>query len=81
MTARKRADGWIPVGMRKPYCPRSVDRSGTPVLIWPTNLVAFQDTPLAYYGRRITGHPEFYYSGAVLFGVTHWMPLPKGPTK
>ncbi len=70
---------WLSVEMVKPSCPRDVNAVGTPVLIWPrwhgNSLDGF-----AYYGRRATGKPAFYLFGAEIYDVTHWMPLPKGPT-
>lgn len=53
------------------------------MLIWPRNTKAAQvaHEGFAYYGRRCTGRPAFYLYGAEIHGVTHWMPMPKGPTK
>ena len=75
-TSTERGHRWIPVGKKKPYCARDRGALGTPVLVWPR-----KDTDgFAYYGRRATGnHAAFYLHGAVLEGVTHWMPMPKGP--
>jgi hypothetical protein len=75
---------WIPVSERKPYCSRDPDALGTPILVWPRLLpdadsVACMDG-FAYYGRRASGQPAFYLHGAVIHGVTHWMPLPAGPS-
>ena len=75
-TGTDRAAEWLPVKMVKPPCKRDPDAFGTPVLIWPRLGV----DGFAYYGRRATGnHATFYLHGAVLEGVTHWMPMPKGP--
>ena len=73
-----RRAGWLPVSSVKPYCPRSLDALGTPVLIWPR----LNTDGFAYYGKRATGHhATFYLHGAVLEGVTHWQPMPKGPNR
>ena len=75
---------WLPVSSVKPYCPRDVNALGTPVLIWPRSPKAALKSMggadgFAYYGRRATNYPAFYIHGAEIPGVTHWMPLPKGP--
>lgn len=70
-----RAAGWIPVDKRKPAKGQRLNALGVEVLIWPRD----PDNGTAFYGRRITHAACFYKHGAVLEGVTHWMPLPKGP--
>jgi hypothetical protein len=72
---------WIPVTEKKPRCSRNPEEFGTPVLIWPRGKNRYgEDTGgFCYYGRRATGRPEFYLFGAVVPGVTHWMPMPAGP--
>ena len=73
---------WILVSKKKPPCPRGSIALGTPVLIWPRNPDTLRGGGVdgfAYYGRRASGYPAFYLHGAVLHGVTHWMPLPTGP--
>jgi len=75
-------NGWLKVGMVKPRCPRDPDALGEPVLIWPRNPQGEEHSGVdghAYYGRRATGRPAFYKHGAEIRGVTHWMPMPKGP--
>ena len=74
---------WIKVREAKPPCSRDKDALGTPVLIWPRNPQPEQGgvDGHAYYGRRATGLPRFYKYGAVIYGVTHWMPLPEGPKR
>lgn len=73
---------WIDVDVKKPPCPRAADAFGTPVLIWPQNLIDIKaPQPFAYYGKRATGSPAFYLYGAEIHGVTHWAPLPSGPTR
>ena len=48
------------------------------MLIWPR----LDTDGFAYYGKRATGsYATFYLHGAVLEGVTHWMPMPKGPSR
>ncbi len=74
--------GWLSVEMVKPRCSRDKDALGEPVLIWPRNPKGYEHHGLdghAYYGRRATGRPAFYKHGAEIHGVTHWMPMPKGP--
>jgi hypothetical protein len=73
-------DAWLEVVMIKPRCPRKLDALGEPVLIWPRNPHGFEADGHAYYGRRATGKPTFYKYGAEIHGVTHWMPMPAGPT-
>ncbi len=79
---------WIDANKIRPPCPRGPDTPGTPVLIWPRagsygndSLQALQYglDGWAYYGRRATGSPAFYLFGGEIPGVTHWMPMPKGP--
>ena len=84
MTKRECADRneWLPVSMVLPGCKRDPHALGTLVLIWPRT----PDTQsgadgFAYYGRRATGRPAFYIYGTEISGVTHWMPMPKGPSK
>lgn len=76
-------DAWLPVSMVKPSCKRDPDALGTPVLIWPRGRGQNGDSldGFAYYGRRATGKPTFYLFGAEIHGVTHWQPMPKGPTR
>lgn len=80
-------DGWLPVDVVKPSCPRDPNASGTPVLIWPRNPGkdrfdnVHQIDGFCYYGRRATGRPAFYLFGAAIHGVTHWQPMPEGPKK
>ena len=74
--------GWLEVEMIKPKCPRDPDALGESVLIWPRNPQGDEHSGVdghAYYGRRATGKPAFYKHGAEIHGVTHWMPMPKGP--
>ncbi len=66
---------WISVNDKLPRCPRDERSPGTEVLIWPRA----EHSVTAVYGRRATGYPAFYMYGAQIHGVTHWMPLPKGP--
>ena len=73
---------WISVKTKRPPCSRNPDAPGTPVLYWPVTTAdseAFGMDGFCYYGRRATGRPEFYLFGAVVPGVTHWQPMPKGP--
>ena len=73
---------WISVKTKRPHCKRDLWSLGTPVLIWPPNPNDINSTDLhgfAFYGRRATGRPAFYLYGCEIHGVTHWMPMPKGP--
>jgi len=73
---------WTSVETKKPACHSDPDALGTPVLIWPKNPAGYEQSGIdghAYYGRRATGKPAFYKHGAEIHGVTHWMPMPKGP--
>lgn len=73
---------WIEADKKKPTCGSDPDALGTPVLIWPLNPDG-ENRGIdghAYYGRRATGgRATFYKYGAEIHGVTHWMPMPKGP--
>lgn len=73
--------GWLDVNSVLPPCSRDENALGTPVLIWPRNPDNNDIDGHAYYGRRATGRPAFYKHGARIHGVTHWMPMPKGPEK
>jgi hypothetical protein len=68
---------WLSIEKVKPKCSRDPDALGVPVLIWPRKT---HEYGVAYYGRRATGKPAFYLYGAEISGVTHWMPLPLGPS-
>ncbi len=78
---------WTPVTSAVPQCDPRPNSFGVPVLVWPN--LRTQHTvreaeiiqPYAFYGRRCSDEPEFYFAGCVLDDVTHWMPLPEGPTK
>ena len=73
---------WIDVKKKKPKCSRSKDALGISVLVWPPNGVGMVDIDgQAYYGRRAMGRPAFYKFGAEIYGVTHWMPMPEGPSE
>lgn len=73
---------WLDVKMVKPPCPRGKEALGTPVLIWPRNPFLSSDIDgFCYYGKRATGRAAFYLYGREIHGVTHWQPMPKGPTK
>ncbi len=73
-------DGWLPVKPVKPLCPRDPNALGTPVLVWPRHRPnVYGLDGFCYYGRRASAHPNFYLFGAVIHGITHWQPLPKGP--
>ena len=67
---------WINFPEKKPYCSRDKDALGTEVLIWPRPSAG---NATAFYGRRVTGRPEFYKYGAVIHGVRWWKPLPMPP--
>jgi hypothetical protein len=74
---------WTSVNEAMPPCPKQRDALGTRVLIWPRNPGNDPYRGIdgaAYYGRRATGQPEFYFAGAVIHGVTHWMSFPEEPT-
>lgn len=69
---------WISVKDRLPPCKRSALAPGIPVLIWPQQ--PDKNDGFCYYGRRATVKPAFYIYGAEIHGVTHWQPMPIGPT-
>jgi hypothetical protein len=75
---------WISVNDRLPELTRAQARAnarGVPVLIWPHHAEpGTSPTPFAYYGRRHSHRREFYIYGRVI-DVTHWMPLPQGPSE
>ena len=68
---------WIPVSKRPPAKGQRMNALGVEVLIWPR----FGGDATAYYGKRFSIEANFYKYGALILGVTHWMPLPKGPTR
>lgn len=71
---------WISVKDRLPECDKTPDSFGVQVLIWPhATFRGSSDSPVAFFGCRITNEPSFYLYGAVIHEVTHWMPLPEGP--
>jgi hypothetical protein len=71
---------WISVKDRLPECDMSPDSFGVQVLIHPpVKEYGRSDSPFAFYGCRVTDEPSFYLYGAVVNGVTHWMPLPDPP--
>lgn len=70
-------DNWISVKKELPPCKRGFVL-GTPVLVWPRSCGT---DGFCYFGRRASTQPNFYLHGAVIHGVTHWMPMPKGPSK
>jgi hypothetical protein len=52
------------------------------VLVWDTSILF--DKPEPCFNVAIYGHDEMWFSSETLemiSGVTHWMPLPKQPTK
>jgi len=68
--------GWISVEDQLPKCPRKAGSPGVEVLIHPRHV----GEVTAFYGRRVTSQPNFYRYGALVNGVTHWMPLPAVPS-
>ncbi|MFN9730304.1 MAG: DUF551 domain-containing protein [Pseudomonadota bacterium] len=76
-------ENWTDATKKLPKCSSDPDALGVPVLIWPTNPTGKQNGRIdghAYYGRRATGdRATFYKYGEEIHGVTHWMPMPKGP--
>lgn len=72
---------WVSVKDYKPPCSSNPDILGTEVLIWPRDIshAGTSDNATAFYGRRVTGRPEFYKYGAIINGITHWAYLPEGP--
>ena len=74
---------WISVKKKKPVCSRDSLAPGVSVLIWPRNPDddMVEADGQAFYGRRATGNrATFYKFGRVIRGVTHWMPMPEGPS-
>ncbi len=71
---------WISVNDRLPECDKTPDSFGVQVLVYP-HVKNFGTTtsPIAFYGTRVTDEPTFYFYGAVVNTITHWMPLPEGP--
>ena len=67
---------WINVKARMPKCSRAPGSLGVEVLVWPH---CDSGEATAFYGRRVTDKPAFYRYGALIGGITHWMPLPEGP--
>jgi len=71
---------WISVEDRLPECDMKPDSFGVQVLIHPPRKDhGYADGHVAFFGCRITQEPSFYLYGAVVHGVTHWMPLPDPP--
>ena len=70
-------DGWIAMSKRPPAKGQRSNALGLEVLIWPR----FGGDATAYYGKRFSIEANFYKYGALILGVTHWMPLPKGPSR
>ena len=66
--------GWIACSERMPDCDMQDRSFGVEVLVHP------HTERTAFYGCRQTKEPNFYKYGAVLSGITHWMPLPPAPT-
>ena len=55
-------DKWISVKDKLPKCKRDPNALGVPVLIWPRDGGgACEAEGFAYYGRRATGKPAFYF--------------------
>lgn len=80
LSAKLIEEDWIPVTDRLPECDIKPDSFGVQVLIWPhATFRGTADSPTAFYGCRVTNDPSFYLYGAVVDGITHWMPLPEGP--
>jgi hypothetical protein len=72
--------GWVSVKDRLPKCNKKPDSFGVQVLIWPhATFSGTADSPVAFFGCRVTDEPSFYLYGAVLDGVEYWMELPEGP--
>lgn len=72
--------GWISVKDRLPECDMKPDSFGVQVLIWPhATFRGTADSPVAFYGCRVTDQPSFYLYGTVIDDVEYWMPLPEGP--
>lgn len=70
---------WISVKDRLPKCDTQPDSFGVEVLVWPQPHGVGMGQATAFYGARVTDEPDFYLHGALVCGVTHWMPLPEGP--
>ncbi|WP_446903053.1 DUF551 domain-containing protein [Burkholderia sp. YIM B11467] len=68
--------GWISVDDQLPPYNRKIGSLGVEVLIWPA-MESGERT--AFFGRRVSQKPSFYRYGALVHGVTHWMPLPANP--
>ena len=66
---------WIKCSEKKPTCDRGKNARGPLVLVWPRD----NNEGLAFYGRRASVRANFYLYGAVVSGITHWMPMPPGP--
>lgn len=66
---------WISVADKKPPCPRKSDL-GTPVIVAVKGAC---ESSIAFYGKCVSGKPDFYLYGAVLSGITHWQLFPKPP--
>lgn len=72
--------GWVSVKDRLPECDMKSGSFGVQVLIWPhATFHCSSDSPVAFYGCRVTDQPSFYLYGAVINDVEYWMPLPEGP--
>lgn len=69
---------WISVDDRLPKHNKKIYSEGVEVLVWPRPNSA-TGVSTAFYGRRINAISSFYKYGAVIDGITHWMPLPEPP--
>ncbi len=66
---------WISVKDKLPKFPNG---SAIEVLVWPRELQEGMGGTL-FYGNRGMDKPGFYKFGAIVHGVTHWMPMPEPP--
>jgi uncharacterized protein DUF551 len=81
--SEKGMSGWIEAKRRKPRLTKEQRRPnafGVQVLIWPPyKSDGANDAHVAFFGCRYSDKPDFYLYGRGI-NVTHWQPLPKGPT-
>jgi len=70
---------WISVNDRLPKHNKKIYSKGVEVIVWPSILADHVEVSTAFYGKRVNAQSNFYLFGAVIEGITHWMPLPEPP--
>lgn len=80
-TEAQASDAWVSVDDALPKCSKKPNSFGVQVLIWPHfSEDGHSDSPVAFYGRRISSAPCFYIYGRAISNVHFWRPLPQGPS-